>query len=226
MAEDDPTKLSRLDEVIELLNCGPGVRNDVERGIECSFDWFRCCDAMFARVNRVAMAASATAIVTRITALLTDLDAAPGPLRNFLFLPLEARRVATQADIEARSAAVESFRDALLSALRTMQSDCEGLLDQTPPESPGPERDRAQRHCLRLAYVLMRRFSDSPISGNRNDSLLCLGSLLYEELTGRDPVDLTRHYQDLLRDAPPVTALSHEAQIEHLQAQAARDEKL
>jgi hypothetical protein len=221
---EDP-KLSRLDEVIELLGCGPRVRDELDRGIARSFDWFRQYDAAFARANRVAMVASARVIAAHTKTLLADLEAAPDALRSFLFLPLEARRIASSADIEARSIARQSFTCVLLSALRTIQSDCESLLAEVQPEPPGPERDRAQRHCLRFAYILMKCFSVRPISGDRDGSLLRLGSLLYEELTGHDPVDLSRHYRDLLRDSPPVTMQSHETQIDHLQAQAERDEK-
>ena len=228
MPEGDP-RLSRLDEVIELLGCGPGVRNDIELGIKRSFDWFQRYDAEFARANRVALAASARAIAAHTKALLADLEAAPDPLRGFLYLPLEARRIVTRADVEAQPIAAQSYMDALLSALRTMQFDCEGFLAEAQPEPPGPERNRAQRHCLRLAYILMRTFSDHPINGNRDGPLLRLGSLLYEELTGCDPIDLTHHYyQDLLRNLPPVTAVSHEEQATRLQAQldqAARDEE-
>jgi hypothetical protein len=226
MAEDP--KLLRLDEVIEQLGCDPSAHHEVEHAIKGSFDWFRRFDAAFARTNRVAMVASARAIAADITALLTDLETAPEPLRNFLFLPPEARRIATRADIEARPTVAQSYACALLSALRTMQSDCESFLAKADPEPPGPERDRAQRHCLRLAYILMQGFSNRPISGNRDGPLLRLGSLLYEELTGRDPVDLSRHYRDLQRNPPPVTAQSHEEQINQLQARldhAARDEK-
>jgi hypothetical protein len=227
MTEDD-SRLSRLDEMIEQLGCGPDARTDIKLGIKRSLDWFESYDTEFARENRGALAASARAIAADVKTLLADLEAAPDLLRGFLYLPLEARRIVTRADVEAQPIAAQSYMDVLLSALRTLCSDCEGFLAEAQPEPPGPERKRAQRHCLRLAYILMRTFSDHPITGNRDGPLLILGSLLYEALTGHEEINLSRHYQDLQRNPPPVTAVSHEEQANRLQAQldqAARDEE-
>jgi hypothetical protein len=224
-----PIERERLDEMIKLLGCDPSARIELEDGIERSFEWFRRYDAWFARENRVAMLASARAIAECTAALCAELETAPEPLRDFLLLPPGMRILRTRADIDARRGAVLASAYVLLGTLRTMHSDCEKLLAEAQPETRGPERNRAQGYCLRLAYILIKRYSDHPINGNRDGSLLRFGSLLYEELTGCDPVDLSRPYQDLLSNPPPVTAQARDEQVNHLQAQlleqSARDEE-
>jgi hypothetical protein len=67
---------------------------------------------------------------------------------------------------------------------------------------PGPEYDRAQRHCALLAYLLMRRFPARPITKSVTGPFYNMASLLYEALVGRPLVDLHRHCNWVL-DHPP-----------------------
>ena len=67
---------------------------------------------------------------------------------------------------------------------------------------PGPEFDRTQRYCARLAYLLMRKFSARPSTRYVDGPFNNIARLLYEALTGRPNLDLHRHCNWVL-DHPP-----------------------
>jgi hypothetical protein len=186
----------RLDEIMELLRADPSARAEVETGIKNYFAWFRRVDRLFAREHRLAMIASAKNIMERIDGLGEELRRAPRALRNYLTLPPAARDFTTRAEVWLPSP------DSPLHVLRWMHAECKKLVKE---ERRGPQPDREQRHCAILAYILMKRFSDRRINGNRDGPFLRLASVLYEELTGSDPVDFYRHCMAVLRHPPPVT---------------------
>lgn len=135
------------------------------------------------------------------------LDAAPAPLRDFLLTPPRARTAANPADIEVNKALTEVHNQMLRDALQQMRVDCERFLADVrlEPKPPGPELDRAQRHCARLAYLLLKGFSSKPVTGTEGGPFRCIASLLYEMLTSRVDVDLKRHCEAVIADSPPVS---------------------
>jgi hypothetical protein len=92
-----------------------------------------------------------------------------------------------------------------------MHADCKRLLKDSKaatPEPSGKERNRAQRHCAIMAYLLMKQFSHFEINGNRNGRFICSASILYEELTGSEPIDMFRPCKTVLRNPPGSMATS------------------
>jgi hypothetical protein len=189
--------IKRLDEILELLDCGLATRPEIKEAIERSFTWFQRYDGFFARESRVAIAGSAKAIAKGAATLLKELEVAPASLRDFLLLPLEARRV----DREGEAAPAPAV---LLNALQILQSDCKRILADAQPESSGPEPNRAQLHCARLAFGLMTAFSDHPITGGVDGRFVSLAGLLYESLTDEADANLQRRCNEILKHPPPI----------------------
>jgi hypothetical protein len=187
--------IKRLDEIVGLLRCDPSTRSEISCGIEHSFEFFRHYDRLFARENRVAMVTSAKKIAERVAALRAELEAAPDLLRDFLLLPPQARRLPTSGVVDEH---------ALSSALQALHSDCERFLADIPQEPSGPEIDRAQLHCARLAYSLMRRYANNRITGSVDGPFVTLASLLYEALTDRADINLQRRCIEVQRNPPPI----------------------
>jgi hypothetical protein len=127
-----------------------------------------------------------------IANLKRKLAKAPAPLRDFLFIPWELRGPVTPADVVL--ATQITYRYEFLKALRRMTQDCRRIhADQREALPPGPEKDRAQRHCATLAYGLMSDFSRRPIAGSTDGPYHSVATLLFELLTGRANGDLKRH---------------------------------
>jgi hypothetical protein len=179
---------------------------DVVKAINSSFKAFRRYDRQLARDRKAAMVATAKAVAECIVALESELETAPALLRSFLFTPPESRRAGTAADVDALLAAKTTYEKIVLDALRAMRRDCEKFLADQPrePLRPGPEMDRAQQHCARLAYSLMKHFSKKRISGYSDGPFVGVASLLYELMTSRSGVDLSRHCKAVLKDPSPI----------------------
>jgi len=188
------TRAESIDAIMEQLGCDPAIRPHVEHGVERSFEFFRRYDGLFARAGQTAIVAGARRIARRIDDLTAELEAAPELLRNFLFTAPLARIVAPEDVLAAR----EQHRQVTLESLEGVRLDCERLAAQaTTP--PGPEIDRAQLHCARLAQLLMKHFSTRKISGSDEGPFRVIASLLYEALAGREAIDLKRHCDAVMK---------------------------
>jgi hypothetical protein len=192
--------LQNLPEIIDLIvdELGnPDARAEVAQAIERSFGFFRRHDTWFARAGKAALADNAKEIAGCIAALQSTLAAASAPLHDFLFTPLWAR--ATLVPVDVLLAVKTTYRQAVLEPLQQMRLDCERILadeareQEQQPLRPGPEIDRAQRHCATLAYDLMDVFARRSITGSAEGPYHTIASLLFEALTGRAEVDLKRH---------------------------------
>ncbi len=202
----EPRNFSEIvDLVVDDLD-NPDVRAEVVRAVEDSFAFFHRYDASFARAGKADMADDAKEIADSIAALEAKLTTASALLRDFLFTPLRARGMEIMPD--ELLAVKTTYREALLEPLRRMRLDCEKVLadeaneEEQQPLRPGPEMDRAQRHCAILAYDLMATFSGKPITGSAEGPYHCIASLLFEALTARAEVDLKRHC-DFVRKTRP-----------------------
>ncbi len=124
-------------------------------------------------------------------------------LHDFLMTPpWERSRIMSQDDLTAERI---SYKKALLNPLLQMRADCERVVAQIADEqTSGPEFDRGQRFCATLAYRVMERFSERPITGNPEGPYNIIASILYEALTGRREIDLRRHCDWVRTHPPPV----------------------
>jgi hypothetical protein len=188
--------------VDELGN--PDARPEVAQAIERSFDFFRRCDPWFARAGKAVLANDTKGIADSIAAFESKLAAASPLLDDFLFTPLWARRTVIQGDVLL--AVRTTYREAALEPLRQMRLDCERIrADEAreqveQPLRPGPEIDRAQRHCAILAYDLMGVHSERSITGSAEGHHCRIASLLFEALTGRIEADLKRHCTSVMKE--------------------------
>ncbi len=189
-----------IDQIVDELG-NPGARPEVAQAIERSFDFFRRYGPLFARAAKAALAANAKGITDSIAAFEAKLAAASPLLDDFLFTPPWARGKVISADVLL--AMKTACRDAVLEPLRQMRQDCERILaDEAREGRPGPEIDRAQRHCAILAYDLMGVHSKRPITGYADGHYCCTASLLFEALTGQAEVDFKRHCNFVMKDRP------------------------
>jgi len=196
-----------LPEIIDLIVDELGNRDarpEVAQAIERSFDLFRRYDPWFRRTAKAALADNAQEIVDSIAALESKLAAALPLLDDFLFTPPWARsKVIPAADLLALQT---TCREAALEPLRQMRRDCERIrADEAreqveQPLRPGPEIDRAQRHCAILAYDLMGVHSERSITGSAEGHYCRIASLLLEALTGRIEADLKRHCTSVMKE--------------------------
>jgi hypothetical protein len=199
-----------LDRVMDELG-NPGARPAVAESIERSFEIFHLYDELSGRVGRQNLITSARQIAAAITTLEDQLHAviaALSALENQLrtaqpsLVSYGFRRGPTlpreelDALIDATYLPLQSWRVARLRYERFL---ADAAVTRLPP---GPEFDRAQRHCALLAYLLMRRFSARPINKSVTGPFYNMASLLYEALVGRPDVDLHRHCNWVL-DHPP-----------------------
>ena len=209
-----PQRSDRIDAVLdrvmdELGN--PGARAEVADSIKRSFEFFHAHDELFGRVGRqnlingarqIAAAITtledqAHAVIATLSALENQLRSAEPSLVSYGFHPRPtAPREELDALIDASYLPLQPWRLARLRYERFLADAAEERLP------PGPEFDRAQRHCARLAYRLMRRFSERPIARSVTGPFHNTASLLYEALVGRPDVDLHRHCNWVL-DHPP-----------------------
>ena len=202
----EPRNLSEIIDLIvdELGNTD--ARAEVAEAIERSFGYFRRHDEWFARSSKAALAGNTKGIADSVAALESKLAVASEPLLDFLFTPLWARSAMTPEDVLL--AAKTTCREAALEQFRRLRLDCETVLAdearqrEQQPRRPGPEIDRAQRHCATLAYDLMGVLSRRPITGSAEGHYCRIASLLFEALTGRTEVDLKRHCTSVMKDRP------------------------
>jgi len=192
-----------LDRVMDELG-KLGARAEVAESIERSFEIFHLYDALSGRVVRQNLITSARRIAAAITTL-EDLHAVVAAL-SFLENQLRTAqpslvsygfyREELDALIDATYLPLQPWRVARLRYERFL---ADAAVERLPP---GPEFDRAQRHCALLAYRLMRRFSARPITRSVTGPFYNMASLLYEALVGRPHFDLHRHCNWVL-DHPP-----------------------
>ena len=193
-----------LDRVMDELG-NPGARAEVAESIERSFEIFHLYDALSGRVVRQNLITSARRIAAAITTLEDRLHAVVAAL-SFLENQLRTAqpslvsygfyREELDALIDATYLPLQPWRVARLRYERFL---ADAAVERLPP---GPEFDRAQRHCALLAYRLMRRFSARPITRSVTGPFYNMASLLYEALVGRPHFDLHRHCNWVL-DHPP-----------------------
>jgi hypothetical protein len=189
------TRAESIDAIMEQLGRNePAIRVEVAAAIEDSFQFFHHHDGLFNREGQDAMVASARRIIAAVAGLQAQLEAAPELLRNFLFTAPLARIDPPQDLLAAR----DQHRQSIVASLQGVRLDCERLVAQTKAR-PGPEGDRAQLHCARLAQLLMKRFSARKISGSEKGPFRLIAGLLYEALTGREEVDLKRHCDAVMK---------------------------
>ncbi len=198
-----------LPEIIDLIVAELGnsdARPEMAQAIERSFDFFRRYGQCFTRAGKAALADNAKEIADSIAALESKLAAALPVLDDFLFTPRWARSTAIPGDVLL--AARTTCREAALELLRRMRLDCERIrADEAReqvehPRRPGPEIDRAQRHCAILAYDLTGVHSERPITGSGEGHYCSTASLLFEALTGQAEVDLKRHCNFVMKVRP------------------------
>jgi hypothetical protein len=193
-----------LDRVMDELG-KLGARAEVAESIERSFEIFHLYDALSGRVVRQNLITSARRIAAAITTLEDRLHAVVAAL-SFLENQLRTAqpslvsygfyREELDALIDATYLPLQPWRVARLRYERFL---ADAAVERLPP---GPEFDRAQRHCALLAYRLMRRFSARPITRSVTGPFYNMASLLYEALVGRPHFDLHRHCNWVL-DHPP-----------------------
>jgi hypothetical protein len=196
---------NRIDAVLDRLMGelgNAGARAEVAESIECSFEIFRLYDELSGRVGRQNLITGArqiaealTTLEDRLHAVIAALNALENSLRtaeplllSYGFQPTSmAPREELDALIDATYLPLQPWR---LARLRYETFLADAAEERLPP---GPEFDRAQRHCALLAYLLMRRFSARPITKSVTGPFYSMASLLYEALVGRPDVDLYRH---------------------------------
>ena len=199
-----------LDRVMDELG-NPGARAEVAESIERSFEIFHLYDELSGRVGRQILITSARQIAAAITTLEDQVHAVIAAL-NGLENQLRAAQLSLVSYGFQRGPTVSREElDALIDATylplqpwRLARLKYERFLAAAAVERlpPGPEFDRAQRHCGLLAYLMMRRFSARPITRSVTGPFYNIASLLYEALVGRPHVDLHRHCNWVL-DHPP-----------------------
>ena len=207
-------RVDRIDAVLERIMDelgNPGTRAEVARAIECSFQNFHLYDELTGREGRQNLitgarqiAAAITtledqlhAVITTLNALENQLWTAEPWLVSYGFHPGGAlRREELDGFINATYPPLQPW---WVARRRYEKFLADAAVERLPP---GPEFDRAQRHCALLAYLLMRRFSARPITRSVTGPFYNIASLLYEALLGRVHVDLHRHCNWVL-DHPP-----------------------
>ena len=203
------------DGILDQLG-NPAARENIVAIIGRSFKSFHRNDELFGRTGKSAMLTSARQLAETLAALehqleatitvLGDLEnqlaAAPGVLVHYGFTPWPRHDRLTQADV---AAVFEDTYPTLLpwyeARLRYERYISDAATERLPP---GPELDRGQQHCARLAYRLMQRFSNRKITGYMEGPFIQIATLLYEALTGRAEVDLQRHCARVLDNPPPI----------------------
>jgi hypothetical protein len=209
-----------VEAIVERLG-NPADRDAVAEAIESSFAFYRRCDLLFARTATTRAIADAKEIAEIIAAFENKLNDGLGTLfGDYLLTPPWARVAAIRATDPAAERA--SYMKDLLGPLWQMRLDCEKFLTETDEEAAwqdflrylaldknrastsGPEFDRAQRHCAKLAWGLMTTFSAEPITGTESGPYREIASLLYEALKGEVEVDLKSHCFFVLDHPPPI----------------------
>jgi len=199
-----------LDRIMDELG-NSGARAEVADSIEHSFEIFQLYDELSGRGGRQNLITSARqlaaaittledqihAVVAALSALENQLRTAEPSLVSYGFhRPPTVRRDELDALVDATYLPLQPWR---LARLRYERFLADAAVERLPP---GPEIDRAQRHCAVLAYLLMRRFSARPITRSVTGPFYSMASLLHEALVGRPDVDLHRHCNWVL-DHPP-----------------------
>jgi hypothetical protein len=199
-----------VDRVMDELG-NPGARAEVAESIEHSFEIFHLYDELSGRVGRQNLINGARQIAAAITNLEEQLHAVIAALNGLenqlrtaepllvsygFHQTITPPREELDALIDATYLPLQPWRVARLRYERFLADAAEERLP------PGPEFDRAQRHCALLAYLLMRRFSARPITRSVTGPFYNMASLLYEALVGSPDVDLHRHCNWVL-DHPP-----------------------
>jgi hypothetical protein len=199
-----------LDRVMDELG-NPHARAEVAESIKRSFEIFQLYDELSGRVGRQnlitgarQLAAAITTLEDQLHAVIAALNALENQLRTaepslvsygFHRGPTVPREQ-LDALIDATYLPLQPWRLARLKYERFL---AEAGAERLPP---GPEFNRAQRHCALLAYLLMRRFSARPITKSVTGAFYNIASLLYETLVGRPDVDLHRHCNWVLNHPP------------------------
>jgi hypothetical protein len=199
------TRAESIDAILEQLGCDLSARPDIELAIENSFRNYRDLDPLFARMRTRARDDDARRLAWLITELENALRVTDPELVAYLLTPPQSRIItAPVPDAAERAAERSAYEEAVLRPLRQMRLDCERLVGEAVEKQPGPEFDRAQRHCATSAYLLMQRFSRRAITGWLEGPFIQTAMLLYEALTGREEApNLWRHCHWVL-DHPPV----------------------
>jgi hypothetical protein len=192
-----------LDRVMDELG-NPGARAEVAESIERSFEIFHLYDELSGRVGRQNLITSARQIAAAITTLEDQLHAVIAALSALENQLQTAQPSLVSYGFHRWPTVPREELDALIDATYLARLRYERFLANAAVERlpPGPEFDRAQRHCALLAYLLMRRFSPRPITRSVTGPFYNMASLLYEALVGRPHVDLHRHCSWVL-DHPP-----------------------
>ncbi len=161
-----PTRAESIDAILEQLGCDLSVRPDIELAVENSFRNYRDLDPLFARMRTRARADDARLLAQLITDLENALPGTDPELVAYLLKPPQSRIItAPVPDAPERAAERSAYEEAVFGPLRQMRLDCERLVGEAVENQPGPEFDRAQRHCATSAYLLMRRFSRRAVTG-------------------------------------------------------------
>jgi len=199
-----------LDRTMEELG-NSDARAEVAQSIERSFQIFHLYDELSGRAGRQNLLTGARRIAAVITTLEDQLHAVIATLNTLENQLRTAEPLLVSYGFHPGLTVPRAELDALIDATypplqpwRVARLRCERFLAGAAVERlpPGPEFDRAQRHCALLAYLLMRRFSARPITRYVDGPFNNIASLLDEALTGRPNLDLHRHCNRVL-DHPP-----------------------
>jgi hypothetical protein len=190
-----------LDEIVDDIVCilgdvegkalvlpGDETRAKVRRAIEDSTQFFHNWNKWCSREGRATIAKDAGELAELIAALESRLKHLPDPLADYLFGPQIARHALMPVDDIMATTLAD--KRTLLDRLGLMRCDCQR--QRPPPESSGPEQDRAKHHCAALARNLMKAFSKLQITGTAEGPYRVIAGLLYEGLTEKAEVDLKR----------------------------------
>jgi hypothetical protein len=151
-----------VDALVEQLD-NAAARMEIAAAVEHAFEVHRALDHRLARDEIKALKRDAEKLVEAIGVFENTVQKSTANLHDFLMTPpWERSRIMSQDDLTAERI---SYKKALLNPLLQMRADCERVVAQIADEqTSGPEFDRGQRFCATLAYRVMERFSDRPIT--------------------------------------------------------------
>jgi hypothetical protein len=199
-----------LDRTMDELG-NPDARAEVARSIQRSFQIIHHYDELSGRPGRQNLITGARRIAAAMTILEDQLHAVIATLNSLENELRTAKPFLVSYGFHPGPTVPGEELDALLDAtypplqpwwvarLRYERFIADAADERLPP---GPEFDRTQRYCARLAYLLMRKFSARPSTRYVDGPFNNIASLLYEALTGRPNLDLHGHCNWVL-DRPP-----------------------
>ena len=166
----------------DLLSPRTKTRTEVLRAIKDRVDFMERWDFWHGRAGRSLIANHAAKLANLAEALVSELEASPAPLVDYLFLPQLAQvtPVKRGADVVATAT---TDRIMLLERLERLRSDCER---QKRPQRR-LEPDRVKDLCAQFAFGLMQAFSCRRSYGHH----MAIASLVFS-LGGEKDADLKR----------------------------------